>query len=216
MTGLEWEARMTAEKIRSLVREERPQILDVQTDTFRDLTFGDIVILLRSAKNTDTIFAEALENAWIPVYVENSEGYFETWEISLCLNLLRVIDDPIQDIPLSAVMHSPLFNFTSDEMAKIAVSYQAKEEGSGFYGAVLNYVREGKDQQLQEKLKGFLEIIEKYRKDTISLTLPLLIRTLISELSLDVLAGAMPGGEQRLRNLSALISRAASPFLKSR
>ncbi len=209
-TGLEWEARMTAEKIYSLVREERPQIFDEAEQKFRDISFGDIVILLRSAKNTDTIFAEALEDAGIPVYVENTEGYFETWEIRLLLNLLKVIDDPIQDIPLSAVMHSPLFGFSSEELAKIALSYDAKEEGSGFYGAVLNYARDGQDLLLREKLEDFLAIIESYRADTISLTLPLLIRRLISELNLDVLAGAMPGGEQRLRNLTALISRAGA------
>ena len=209
-TGLEWEARMTAEKIYSLVREERPQIFDEAEQKFRDISFGDIVILLRSAKNTDTIFAEALEDAGIPVYVENTEGYFETWEIRLLLNLLKVIDDPIQDIPLSAVMHSPLFAFTSEDLAKIALSYDAREEGSGFYGAVLNYVREGQDLLLREKLEDFLAVIESYRADTISITLPLLIRKLIADLNLDVLAGAMPGGEQRLRNLTALISRAGA------
>ncbi|MBQ1377147.1 MAG: UvrD-helicase domain-containing protein, partial [Lachnospiraceae bacterium] len=122
-TGIEKEAVMTALEILKLTSSgTAPQIYDESLKAFRPVSYGDIVILLRSSKNTDTIFAEALEDAGIPVYLESRQGYFETWEVRLVLDFLRVIDNPVQDIPLASLMHSMLFSFTSEEMAEIAVS----------------------------------------------------------------------------------------------
>lgn len=208
LSDAEYEARMAALEIEKLVRSKDQRIYDDSLKDFRPVDYKDIVILLRSSKNTDSIFREALEDLGIPVYVESSEGYFETREVRLVLDLLRIIDNPIQDIPLVSVLHSPLFGFSSEELAQICGNYHVKEEGNGFYGALKVYALEGQDENLKNRLCEFLDILERYRQDASYLSLSSLIRRILDEQKIELFFSGLPGGGQRILNLKALLSRA--------
>src|SRR5699024_9412325 len=104
------EARAYAEKIKSWIgrKDKDPlKVHDKTTDTQRDVQYRDMVILLRSMTWAPTIVDE-LKKQGIPVYAELSTGYFEAIEVKIMLNLLKVIDNPRQDIPLASVLKSPI------------------------------------------------------------------------------------------------------------
>ena len=115
-----FEAERIADKIYKLMFEEKLRVSD--GDTSRSLSFGDIAILLRSAKGGTrraVTFANVLRQNGIPVISTEKNNFFEENEIKIMLNMLRIIDNPVQDIPLLSVMMSPLFGFTADDMARI-------------------------------------------------------------------------------------------------
>ncbi len=124
-TKIELEARHVAERIWNLVYEEKMTVRD--GDGERPVTFGDIAILLRSAKGDArraVIFADALREYGIPVVSELKSNFFEQNEIKVVLNCLRIIDNPVQDIPLLSVMFSPMFGFNADELAEIRAEHR--------------------------------------------------------------------------------------------
>ena len=85
----------------------------------RPVRYGDIVILLRSMKDNSDIYREQLENNGIPVFAESKTGYYKTMEVMTITNMLSIIDNPRQDIPLAAVLTSPMFGFDSNQLAII-------------------------------------------------------------------------------------------------
>ena len=105
-TPQELEALAIAAEINRITGRE--QILDKETGTYRPLEYGDIVILLRSAYGWADTFREVLESNGIPAYTASRTGYFSAQEVVTLLNYLRVCDNPLQDIPLTGVLHSPL------------------------------------------------------------------------------------------------------------
>ena len=110
------EAEFIASRIRELV-ENGTVIWD--KGEYRPLKYDDFTILLRSLKNRAWQYAAALEALGIPVDLPKDASFFESYEISLMMSFLAVIDNPRQDIPLVAVLTSPLFRFTPDELAEI-------------------------------------------------------------------------------------------------
>lgn len=98
------------------------------------MEYRDIVILSRN-RHTIPAIEKALNDQGIPAFGENPGGYFESVEIEIFVNLLKVIDNIRQDIPLISVMHSPIFDFTAKELAKIRIAFR---EGS-FYQAIRSY-----------------------------------------------------------------------------
>lgn len=90
-------------------------------DDYRPVEFKDIVILLRATSAWAPVFADELMNMDIPTYADIGVGYFETIEIKTIMSLLQVIDNPMQDIPLLAVLKSPICGFTPEELIDIRV-----------------------------------------------------------------------------------------------
>ena len=200
----EWEARMIAAKIRKITDPTQGQyIFDKELGKYRPARFSDIVILLRSFSGWDAAFAQVFEEAGIPVYTESKAGFYETWEVRLLRNLLEVIDNPIRDIPLVAVLHSPLFDFTSAELAAIRLDYSMKEGGNGFYGALKAYQGE-----LSGRIEAFLQKLEHYRKLAAETELSSLIRFIYDDTGLIPFVSAMPGGLRRKANLLVLLNKA--------
>lgn len=109
------EARMIAARIRQLRREY--QVTDGTTGQLRPARYGDMVILLRTSSGWDETFREVLEAEGIPVYISSKTGYFAATEVQELLQLLRVLDNPTQDIPLFGVMKSVFGDFTEEEIA---------------------------------------------------------------------------------------------------
>ncbi|MCD8300627.1 MAG: helicase-exonuclease AddAB subunit AddA [Clostridiales bacterium] len=194
----EAEGRVIARRIRDMI----------ENDEFPGRTYGDVVILLRSLGDTSHAFVTAFEEEGVPLIVESKTGYFSAGEVQTVLSLLRVLDNPRQDIPLAAVMRSPLGGFTDEEMAQI----RAAGENVPFYQCVIDAARQ-KDKlspELAEKLRDFFQIIEDYR-DRIPFT-PIheLLQQIYDESGYRDYVTAMPAGSQRRANLDMLLEKAAA------
>ncbi len=206
MSSIEMEARFVVEKIRKLVGTPTYNAKD---KVERPIEYRDIVILLRSPKNWSPIFTEIFTKEGIPVYSDDSSGYFDTLEINMFLELLRLIDNKRQDKPLLSVMRSPIGRFKIEDLIKIRLAHR---EGS-YYNAIMNYI-ENNDDKLSKRLHIFLYKIETWSKEARFLKLDEFIWKLLIETGYYHYVGAMPGGMQRQANLRILVDRAGQ-FEKS-
>lgn len=186
----EKEAVYIAETINKKINSKE-QIWD--KDHFRDIEYGDIVILLRSQKGHTGIYTDVLTSYGIPVVCDNSSNLFESNEIRILTSFLKIIDNPMQDIPLLAVMMSAIYGFTADEMAQIRVD---SAKGS-LYSAVLR--------SDMPKVKEFLKDIEILRKNSVTMSVAYFIRFLCEFKNIFALANALGNGEQRVSNINKLI-----------
>lgn len=109
------EARVIAMRIKALM-ESFPV---TEKGTARPARYGDFCILLRSKAAHAAAYAEELGRCGIPAWTATSAGFFSAPEIAVALSLLRVIDNPLLDVPLLAVLFSPVYGFTPDELAAI-------------------------------------------------------------------------------------------------
>ncbi|WP_050182726.1 helicase-exonuclease AddAB subunit AddA [Domibacillus robiginosus] len=197
------ESRLIASKIKELIESGHP-IWDPKTGTMRPVQYRDIVILMRSLTWVPEMMEE-FKHAGIPVYANTSGGYFRATEISVMLSLLHVIDNPFQDIPLAAVLRSPIVRCTEDEMATIRV---ASQKGSYFEALLAFMEKDQNHASLKEKVAPFLEKLETWRSIGRSGALSDLIWALYRDTQFYAFAGGMPGGKQRQANLRALYDRA--------
>lgn len=176
-----------------------------------DLRYKDIVILLRSLSGWDSVFKEVLESQGIPAYIESKKGYFDAPEVATLLDMLSVIDNPRQDIPLLAVMHSPLFGFTDEELASLRIAIDGDKElesADSFYDAIKTELDVTKE--LAAKVKAFVSMIEEYRVKATYTPVHELLQDIIDRTDYEVLVSAQPYGIQRRANVELLISNALS------
>ena len=197
---LEAQARYVARYIDRTVREGKTLV--TKSGALRPASYGDFCILLRTAKNVSSVYANALSERGIPVFSPETGGFFEAAEISFILSLLRVLDNPVQDIPLAAVMLSPLFGFSAGELADIRASAKERLEAGEtepLYRSVAASADEG-----DEKAAAFLKKIESLRRLSLTLSAGELVRRVCEETGFDAIAGAMPDGERRRLNIGLL------------
>lgn len=121
----------------------------------RPLEYGDIAILLRSANSIGGVYRNALVQQGIPVASVQGGGFFTSIEISTMMSLLAVIDNPYQDIPLIAVLRSPVFGFTADELSAI----RAAGKRCDFYTALCAAA------ETDEKCAGFVRTLAGFRAE---------------------------------------------------
>ncbi len=197
---LEAQARYVAKYIERTVREGK--MLVTKGGALHPASYGDFCILLRTAKNVSSVYANALSERGIPVFSPETGGFFEAAEISFILSLLRVLDNPVQDIPLAAVMLSPLFGFSAGELADIRASAKERLEAGEtepLYRSVAVSADEG-----SKKAAAFLKKIESLRRLSLTLSAGELVRRVCEETGFDAIAGAMPDGERRRLNIGLL------------
>ena len=197
---LEAQARYVARYIDRTVREGK--MLVTKGGALHPASYGDFCILLRTAKNVSSVYANALSERGIPVFSPETGGFFEAAEISFILSLLRVLDNPVQDIPLAAVMLSPLFGFSAGELADIRASAKERLEAGEtepLYRSVAASADEG-----DEKAAAFLKKIESLRRLSLTLSAGELVRRVCEETGFDAIVGAMPDGERRRLNIGLL------------
>lgn len=197
---LEAQARYVAKYIERTVREGKTLV--TKGGALHPASYGDFCILLRTAKNVSSVYANALSERGIPVFSPETGGFFEAAEISFILSLLRVLDNPVQDIPLAAVMLSPLFGFSAGELADIRASAKERLEAGEtepLYRSVTASADEG-----DEKAAAFLKKIESLRRLSLTLNAGELVRRVCEETGFDAIAGAMPDGERRRLNVGLL------------
>ncbi len=166
-------------------------------------TYGQMAVLLRNAKNKTVVLAQALTAAGIPAMADNQENVLDAPETALLLSLLRIIDNPRQDLPLGAVLRSPLFGFTPEQLAEIRLFANGE-----FYQAVTACARESSD--LAAKCQDFLTRLADWRYLAQRERVSVLIRKLWQDTGLYLLVGALPEGDRRQANLDALYTQACA------
>ncbi|PRO66908.1 helicase-exonuclease AddAB subunit AddA [Alkalicoccus urumqiensis] len=192
----EAEARACAQEIRKMI-DGRTMVYDRALGTERPLKYRDIVLLSRSMTWADA-FDEAFADAGIPLHADRSSGYFDAVEIRIMLSLLQVMDNPRQDIPLAAVLRSPIFQLTEPELAEIRT---AAPEGSYFDA----FSRAAED---NPRFQESYDLLKKWRLEGRYMSVSSFIWYLYRETGYLDFAGGLPGGRQRQANLTALYDRA--------
>lgn len=199
--AIEVEAKMVADKINDLIRSQF-KVYDKSTKGLRPVTYRDIVILMRATSRSASIFLEELHEANIPSYSDSSTGYFDTIEIRTMMSLLKIIDNPLQDVPLLASLRSPIFSFSEEDLVEI----RKVHDKEFLYN---NMVKgEGFTDELRLKVRTFLEKISRYRQISKYMNLDEFIWYLYTDTSYLDYVGAMPDGIERQANLKILFQRA--------
>lgn len=194
------ESKIVATRIKELLKEE---IYDYKKEEYRKIDYSDIVILLRTTRNWATSYMEALMEEGIPVYADTNSGYFETLEIDLFMNFLKVIDNKRQDIPLLSVMKSHIGKFNIEELIKIR-TYNKKVS---FYDVITLYCNEVED-ELSKKCSRFIDNLNSWKYEAMYIPIDKLIDKLYIDTNYFNYVGAMPRGIQRQANLRMLIDKA--------
>ena len=200
--NIELEAKYVAKKIKELV-DSKYQIYDRKKECFRDITYKDIAILLRSTKDKASIYEQEIMNLEMPVFSDSNQEYLDSIEIQTIMSLLKIIDNPMQDIPLVTVLRSNIGGFTDNELVEIRLS----DKYDNFYNCMLKAKVDVK-QELKQKIENFLNNIEKWRKEQEYLALDELIWKIYSDTGYYDYVGLMPNGNLRQANLKMLFERA--------
>jgi len=200
--NIELEAKFVANRIKQLI-ENKFQIYDAKKQEKRDIKYKDIVVLLRSTKEPAPIFEKEILNLGMPVFSDASSEYLESIEIQTIMSLLRIIDNPLQEIPLVAVMRSSIGSFTDNELVQIRLS----DKYDNFYNAILKSKKDV-DVRLRDKIDKFLNNLEMWRKEQEYLSLDELIWKIYNDTGYYNYVGLMTNGEIRQANLKMLFERA--------
>ena len=192
-----------AHRIKDLL--QNGSVLDKAAGTYRAPEYRDMVILIRSIKGWADIFSTILAEEGIPAYAGSREGYFETYEVSVLLDYLKILDNFMQELPLTAVLTSPFVGLNAAQLADIRNAYPDVP----FYEAVEKYaaaeIREGK---LQGILKEFLETFRSFREMVPYTAIHDLLWHIIEDTGYGTFIAAMPGGAQRTANVEMLVEKA--------
>ncbi len=199
--AIELEARVVAARIQELCGQS---FYDSQQACYRPLEYRDIVVLMRATRQRADVFAETFRAVGIPVYADVDRGYFQTLEINIFMNLLKVIDNKRQDIPLLSVLRSPIGKFAIDDLIAIRVGSQ----GVTYYEAIEEYIAQHSD-ELQVRLEAFICQLNAWKEAARYTAMDELIWKLLLETGYYYYVGAMPGGMQRQANLRVLFNRAS-------
>lgn len=227
------EARAIAAKIKAL--RERFLVTDRESGELRPVRYSDVVILLRTNSGWDEEFKEVLEGEGIPVYVTSKTGYFGATEVQELLQVLRVLDNPRQDVPLFGVMKSLFGGFSEEEVARI----RSAHKGCSLYEAVKRFAQGAQEMDsrgaqppeeidrreeglpalpeesgLREKARRFLEVLGKYRRCTVYVPVRELLTMLVTDFDYLNYVTALPAGGKRRANVEMLFTR-ASDFEKT-
>lgn len=188
------EARFVARKIKELI-DSKYQIIDKKTGR-RDIQYKDIAILLRTSSGVANVYEKEISELEIPVYSDSSSQYLQSVEIETIMSLLRIINNPMQDIPLVTVMRSPIGNFTDNELIEIRMA----DRNSSFYEALLK--------SDLEKAHRFLSLLKELREDEEYMTLDEWIWNIYTKTGYMNYVNLMPNGALRVSNLRMLFERA--------
>ncbi len=197
------EARMIATKIGGMMKEQL--VTDEKTGELRPLKYGDIVLLLRSLSGYGDTFTKVLMEYGIPAHTTSKTGYFSAPEVQTVLNYLRILDNPFQDIPLAAVLKSPIGGFSDEELAQVRITDKEKSFSEAFWESVRKELLEG---SCQKKATCFAEIYDRLRREISDRPIHELLIMMLEMTGYEKMAAAMPAGRQREANLAMLVERA--------
>ncbi len=213
----EQEAYGVAAKLKELMRDFR--VTDADSGELRPLAWRDVVILLRTVSGWDDVFKRVLEEEGIPVHVTSRTGYFAASEVQELLHFLRVLDNPLQDIPLYGVLHAYLGGFAEEEIALMRAAYPKKQylydamkacaAGSGDDTADEAGQAAPVAAALRDKINAFLERLDRYRGLASYLSVQELLQTILRETDYLHYVAVKPEGNKRRANVQMLLVKAA-------
>jgi len=173
---------------------------------------GDIVILLRTMSGWSEVFLEVFHERGIPAYADTGSGYFKSFEIRKTLDVLRILDNPKQDIPFSSVLHSPVGGFNAQELAELKVKYGTSAEGDRcLYSASREAANNAETENaggVEKKAARFLQLYDRLLEESSYISIHELIWNFYRYSGFYEAVTVMPGGERRQGNLDMLITRA--------
>lgn len=211
--GINLEGRIVAKRIKELMSvsgDKVFKVLDKETGEYRPVKYKDIVILLRATKNSAESLLDELGQEGIPAYADTGSGYFESIEIRTIMSLLRVIDNPMQDVPVIAVLKSPIMGFSAEDLSVIRLLNKERY----FYENIISiselsaYSKGNISEELMNKCRKFLERLEVWRKKALYMPIDEFIWYLYMDTAYYGYVGAMPNGVLRQANLKILFQRA--------
>lgn len=198
----EIEAKFVAKKIEEIINS-KVQVKDKKLG-YRDVTYKDIVILLRSTSKKAPIYEKELLKRDIPVFSDSSNEYLDTIEIQTIISVLKILDNPIDDISLVSVLRSEIGDFSDNEILEIRL----ENREASFYESLKTASQTLKNEILKEKVNLFLERLNSWREENDYLSLAQLIWKIYTETGFYNYVGLMPNGTIRQANLKMLFERA--------
>ena len=209
----ELEAIIVALKIRDLMKSQKVFNGDRDNPGLRNISYRDIVILRRSVSGVTETYRKVFAEMGIPLYAEGKNGYFKTTEVSLLLQYLRTLSNPLDDVPLYSVMHSVFGDFDENEIALI----RAGRQSVSLYDALLMASGRKDDictdkisEALSLKLNSFLDRTDEYRRMSGYLTVRELLEKITADHHYIEMVTALPGGQGRTANVQMLLVMASS------
>jgi len=186
------------------------KIYDKQTGEYRDVEYRDIVILMRSPAHRANQYVEIFQLAGIPVTSQSQAGYFAATEITDCLSLAKVLDNPQQDIELAAVLRSAFFKLTDNDLAMLREYGDSRTSRLrlSFYDCARIYSQTGPATHLRQKLAEVLTQIERWRFQARRQPLAEVLWQIYRDTGFLSFVQALPNGAQRKANLLKLHERA--------
>jgi ATP-dependent helicase/nuclease subunit A len=196
ITNADREARWVAHRIQALVGN-RGLIRDRERGTTRPMTWGDIAILLRSPRSRSETYARAFAGAGIPLEIGRS-GFYQAMEILDLLNLLQILDNPRQDIPLLAVLRSPLGGFSTEDLAALRIT----QHRGPLWIALRKLVREGDRQDpVWIRAHDFLDSYQQWRTLSRVASLSECLDTILEDTAYESWLGTQPTADQTRANV---------------
>ncbi|WP_422485411.1 helicase-exonuclease AddAB subunit AddA [Gudongella sp. DL1XJH-153] len=208
LSQAEFEAIFAANKVKDLLKEYTH---DDSEEGLRKIEYKDVVILIRAVSSWAGVFEETFRKEGIPFYFDGGGGYFSAMEIQIVVNLLKILDNTNQDIPLLSVMRSPIGKFSTRELTEI----RSRFKRGTFVDACKQYIEgleEGTDielnEVLQHKLKNFFGFLYKWTAKSRLVRTDELIWEILMETEYYEMVGSMENGKLRQANLRMLVDRA--------
>ena len=196
--AIDYEAEWVAGEIRRLLDEGT--IRGGGEEAPRRIEQSDIAILLRSYKTSEPVFRRELERCGISVRSDSSADYMSEAETAFIMNMLSVTDNPHKDVPLVAVLRSPAFSFSADELAAI----RAADKDADLFGALTEAAL------TDDKCRSFLEVLKELRDLAPGMPVTELVWKIICDNDLIAVASAMKDGMRRRDRLLSFIESAAA------
>lgn len=205
--------KVVATKIKKLMAELGPQPNDTPEQLSTRLRLQDIAIL-EPTRNLNLKLIDVFKEAGIPIVINDAGNYFQSVEVNVMMSLLQIIDNPNQDIPLVAVLRSPIVGLDENELAFI----RAHEKKGNYYVALTKFMQAYADEnqiitdlngiKINDKLVAFFTLFENWRRLATQNQLVELIWRIYEDTGYLEYVGGMPAGAQRQANLHALYERA--------
>ena len=209
--SIEREAQIIANRIKEMM-DANTQVYDKDDNKYRKIKYRDIVILRRSKKNPAALM-EVLQKNDIPAYAMGDETYFQALEIKVIVALLSVLENARQDIPLAAVMLSPIGNFTAEDLALLKIEKQSEDLFTALITAAASTIELNPlnlSEELIDKTRIFIQKMNAWRELSRIVSVPELLSTIYRETGYYDYVGVLPEGIVRQANLRMLVDRAAA------
>lgn len=216
--AIEKEARLVAQRLRKL-RESGHEIWDEEKQTMSPVEWRDMVVLLRSPSSRVETFAKEFSRSGVPLAAARA-GFYSAIEVQDLLNLLRLLDNPLQDIPLAAVLRSPLARLSANELAAVRILGAKGDKHATFVSAVNYFLWKTSSDDLpfaqsaRAKLKEFYGAFARWRALVRQTSLSQCLEAVLAETHYEALLLAQTRGRERVANVQRLLelARQYDPF----